>query len=65
MRREYRKALKQLNDLDEYDKKKVIKSYAKLEVSVKDEKDGIENGNEDCNKDDFWDVLFEFKDMLD
>merc|ERR1711936_1444344 len=31
LRKEYRNALKQLNDLDEYDKTKVIESYAKLE----------------------------------
>ena len=54
-----------MNELDEYDKKKVIKSYASLEVKVKDEKDGIENENEDCNKDDFWDFVLEFRDMLE
>ena len=52
-----------MNELDDYDKKKVIKSYASLEVKVKDEKDGIENENEDCNKDDFWDFVLEFRDM--
>ena len=35
LRKEYRKALKQLNNLDEYDRKKPIESYAKLEVRVK------------------------------
>ena len=25
--------------------------------------DGIENENEDCNKDDFWDFVLEFRDM--
>ena len=43
LRKEYRKALKQLNDLDEYDKKKAIESYAKLEVKMKDDMFGIEN----------------------
>ena len=52
-----------MNELDDYDKKKVIKNYASLEVKVKDEKDGIENENEDCNKDDFWDFVLEFRDM--
>ena len=65
LRKEYRKALKQLNNLDEYDREQVIKSYAKLEVSVKDEQQGIENENDNCNKDDFWDFVFEFRDVLD
>ena len=51
MRKEYRKALKQLNDLDEYDKKKAIKSYAKLEVRVKDDLFGIENEVDEKNDD--------------
>merc|ERR1711888_27605 len=57
MRREYRKALKQLNDLDESDKQKVIESYAKLEVSIMDEQFGIENENNN-EKEDFWDFVF-------
>ena len=64
MRREYIKALKQLNDLDEYDKQKVIESYAKLEVSIMDEQFGIENENNN-EKDDLWDFVFEFRDMLE
>ena len=53
MREEYRNALKQLNNLDEYDMKKVIQSYAKLEVRVKDEMFGIENDDNDVKDDDF------------
>ena len=34
--------MKQLNNLDEYDMKKAIESYAKLEVRVKDDMFGIE-----------------------
>ena len=64
MRREYRKALKQLNDLNETDKQKVIESYAKLEVSIMDEQFGIENENNN-EKEDFWDFVFEFRDMLE
>ena len=64
MRREYRKALKQLNDLGESDKQKVIESYAKLEVSIMDEQFGIENENNN-EKDDLWDFVFEFRDMLE
>ena len=60
LRKEYRKALKQLNDLDEYDKMKAIESYAKLEVKVKDDMFGIENENNNENDDDFWDFVFEF-----
>merc|ERR1711888_329128 len=63
MRREYRKALKQLNDLNESDKQKVIESYAKLEVSIMDEQFGIENENNN-EKEDFWDFVFEFRDHL-
>merc|ERR1711936_509450 len=61
LRKECRKALKQLNDLDEYDKTKVIESYAKLEVIVKDDMFGIENDNiNNESDDDFWDFVFEF-----
>merc|ERR1711888_119404 len=42
LRKEYRKALKQLNDLDEYDKQKAIESYAKLEVNVFEFRDKLE-----------------------
>ena len=64
LRKEYRKALKQLNDLDEYDKMKAIESYAKLEVKVKDDMFGIENEVEEKD-DDFWDFVFEFRDKLE
>ena len=64
LRKEYRKALKQLNDLDEYDKMKAIESYAKLEVKVKDDMFGIENEVEEKNED-FWDFVFEFRDKLE
>ena len=43
LRKEYRKALKQLNNLNEDDTRAVLASYSKLEVSVKDEQYGIEN----------------------
>merc|ERR1712030_266257 len=60
MRKEYRKALKQFNNLNEEDTRSVIKSYAKLEVIVKDDKFGIENDNNNNNNnesdDDFWDL---------
>ena len=49
LRKEYRKALKQLNNLDEDDTRAVFASYAKLEVSVKDEQYGIENENNNDN----------------
>ena len=66
LRKEYRKALKQLNDLDEYDARAVLKSYAKLEVIVKDDQFGIENENiNNESDDDFWDFVFEFRDILE
>merc|ERR1712055_494267 len=66
LRKLYRNALKQLNDLDEYDKTKVIESYAKLEVIVKDDQYGIENDNiNNESDDDFWDFVFEFRDILE
>ena len=62
MRKEYRKTLKQLDNLNEDDTRAVLKSYAKLEVSVKDEQYGIENvnnNNYDKEKnDDFGDFVF-------
>ena len=64
LRKEYRKALKQLNDLDEYDKKKAIESYAKLEVRVKDDLFGIEN-EVDEKDDDVWDFVFKFRNKLE
>merc|ERR1711888_487497 len=45
LRKEYRQVLKQFNNLNEEDTRSVIKSYAKLEVIVKDEIYGIENDN--------------------
>merc|ERR1711895_105767 len=55
LRKEYRKALKQFNNLNEEDTRSVIKSYAKLEVIVKDDQFGIENDNiNNESDDDFW-----------
>jgi len=68
LRKLYRNALKQLNDLDEYDKTKVIESYAKLEVIVKDDQFGIENDNNNNNNesdDDFWDFVYELRDKVE
>merc|ERR1712082_282162 len=63
LRKEYRKALKQFNNLNEEDTRSVIKSYAKLEVIVKDDQFGIENDNTNSDKnnednDDFWDFVY-------
>ena len=55
LRKQYRKALKQLNILDEDYTRDVFASYAKLEVIVKDFQFGIENEN---NDNDFWDFVF-------
>ena len=68
LRKEYRKALKQFNNLNEEDTRTVIKSYAKLEVIVKDDQFGIENDNNNNNNesdDDFWDFVFEFRDKVE
>ena len=65
MRKEYRKALKQFDNLNEDDTRAVLKSYAKLEVSVKDEQYGIENENNNEKDDDFWDFVFEFRDIVE
>ena len=67
LRKEYRKALKQFNNLNEEDTRTVIKSYAKLEVIVKDDQFGIENDNNNNNEsdDDFWDFVFEFRDKVE
>ena len=65
LKRAYRKALKNLNDLNENDRKEVIERYATLEVKIKDDQFGIENENVECGNDDFWDFVFEFRDKLD
>merc|ERR1712208_97139 len=66
LRKEYRIALKQFNNLNEEDTRSVIKSYAKLEVIVKDDQFGIENDdNNNESDDDFWDFVFEFRDILE
>ena len=66
LKKAYRKCLKNLNDLNESDRKKVIQSYATLEVKIKDDQFGIENEeNDECGKEDYWDFVFEFRDMLD
>merc|ERR1712002_1363893 len=70
LRKEYRKALKQVNNLNEEDTRSVIKSYAKLEVIVKDDQFGIENDNTNSNKnnednDDFWDFVYELRDKVE
>ena len=67
MRKEYRKALKQFNNLNEEDTRSVIKSYAKLEVIVKDDQFGIENDNNNNNEsdDDFWDFVYELRDKVE
>merc|ERR1712055_488610 len=45
LRKLYRNALKQFNNLNEEDTRTVIKSYARLEVIVKDDQFGIQNDN--------------------
>merc|ERR1712055_77348 len=68
LRKEYRNALKQFNNLNEEDTRTVIKSYAKLEFIVKDDQFGIENDNNNNNNesdDDFWDFVYEFRDKVE
>merc|ERR1712208_163869 len=67
LRKEYRNALKQFNNLNEEDTRSVIKSYAKLEVIVKDDQFGIENDNNNNNEsdDDFWDFVYELRDKVE
>merc|ERR1712055_275413 len=66
LRKLYRNALKQFNNLNEEDTRTVIKSYAKLEVILKDDQFGIENDNNNNESDDdFWDFVFEFRDKVE
>ena len=51
LKKKYRKLLPQLNELNDKELKGALKSYAALEVSVLDERDGIEH-EEVENKDD-------------
>ena len=47
LKKQYRKLLPQLNELNDKELKGALKSYAALEVSVLDERDGIEDDDEE------------------
>ena len=67
-----------MEDMEEYDEdewKKILKSYAKLEADVTDEIDGLDSAgtgkgedeeekDEDTHKEDFWNFIYEFKHVL-
>merc|ERR1712013_544188 len=51
LRKKFRKKIENIEEYDQNEWKKILKSYAKLEASVKDENDGLDRA-EDEEKDD-------------
>ena len=79
LRKKFRKKIENMEEYDQDEWKKILKSYAKLEASVKDEMEGLdsavdeekddedneeENEGNDATKEDFWDFIKEFKHVL-
>ena len=52
LKKQYRKLLPQLNELNDKELKHALKSYAALEVSVLDERDGIDHEEYEANNED-------------
>ena len=78
LRKKFREQIEDMEDMEEYDEdewKKILKSYVKLKADVTDEIDGLdradtgkeeieEENDEDANKEDFWNFIYEFKHVL-
>merc|ERR1711942_300988 len=79
LRKIFREKIENMEEYDQDEWKKILKSYAKLEASVKDEIEGIdstdkgeeddkdneeENEGNDATKEDFGDFIKEFKHAL-
>ena len=80
LRKEFREKIENMEEYDQDEWKEILKSYAKLEASVKDEIEGLdstdkgeeeevkeegkEEGDDHEEKEDFWDFIKEFKHVL-
>ena len=79
MRKKFREKIEDMEEYEQEEWKKILKSYAKLEASVKDEIEGLDSADkgeeeedkeegddeeEDSTKEDFWDFIKEFKHAL-
>ena len=77
LRKKFREKIENMEEYDQDEWKEILKSYAKLEASVKDEIEGLdstdkgeeddveeEDEGNDAEKEDFWDFIKEFKHAL-
>jgi len=79
LRKKFREKIEDMEEYEQEEWKKILKSYAKLEASVKDEIEGLDSADkgeeeedkeegddeeEDSTKEDFWDFIKEFKHAL-
>ena len=72
LRKKFREKVENMEEYDQDEWKEILKSYAKLEASVKDEIEGLdstdkseeEDEGNDETKEDFWDFIKEFKHAL-
>ena len=72
LRKKFREKIEDMEEYEQEEWKKILKSYAKLEASVKDENEGLdstdndeeEDEGNDATKEDFWDFIKEFKHAL-
>ena len=72
LRKKFREKIENMEEYDQDEWKNILKSYAKLEASVKDEIEGLdstdkgeeEDEGNDATKEDFWDFIKEFKHAL-
>ena len=75
LRKKFREKIENMEEYDQDEWKEILKSYAKLEASVKDENEGLdstdkedndeeEDQGNDAEKEDFWDFIQEFKHAL-
>ena len=80
LRKKFREKIENMEEYDQDEWKEILKSYAKLEASVKDEIEGLdstdkgeeeevkeegkEEGDDHEEKEDFWDFIKEFKHVL-
>ena len=80
LRKKFREKIENMEEYDQDEWKEILKSYAKLEASVKDEIEGLDSADkgeeeeevkeedkeegDDSTKEDFWDFIKEFKHVL-
>ena len=79
LRKKFREKIEDMEEYEQEEWKKILKSYAKLDASVKDEIEGLDSADkgeeeedkeegddeeEDSTKEDFWDFIKEFKHAL-